>query len=505
MKLEGTPLFIRADASPKIGIGHVMRCLALAQAWQNAGGHAIFLMVMGAPTIEARLRKEAVDVIHLQAIPGSAEDAAQTADLVNRKGGDWVVADGYHFGAEYQQIIKDSGLSLLFIDDNGHAEHYYADLVLNQNIHARDGFYANREPYTRLFLGTKFVLLRREFMDYLDWKRKIPTIAQKILVSLGGGDFDNVTLKIIKALNKLNIDSKEVRIVVGMSNPHMESLKKASDLSPFNYTFCNSEKDIANLMAWADVAISGGGSTCWEIAFMGLPSLIIVLAKNQLQLAQKMDAERVALNMGWHKAVRSDQIVMALGTVMEDKEKRAEMCLRGRNLVNGAGGEQIVKSIVLCELNLRSVQEQDRQLVWEWANDPYVRSASFSSEAITWDSHVRWFKSKLNDPYCFFYIATNKKGIPVGQVRCDRNKNGIVISVSIDKKFRGSGYGSMIIELTSQKIFSTSDVQVIHAYIKRTNKASKRAFIKAGFRYTGINKMGGQSAYHYSLHRSSTV
>jgi len=505
MNLEGTPLFIRTDASPQIGIGHVMRCLALAQAWQDAGGYAIFLMVMEAPTLEVRIRAEAMDIVHLPVLPGSVEDAEQTANLINRKGGTWVVVDGYHFGAEYQQIIKDSGLSLLFIDDNGHAEHYCADLILNQNIHACDGFYANREPYTRLLLGTKYVLLRREFMKWLGWKREIPAIAQKVLVTLGGGDLDNVTLKIIRAINKLNMEDREIRIVVGMSNPHMASLKEAADLLPFTFHFYNSEKDMPHLMAWADVAISAGGSTCWEMAFMGLPGLIIVLAENQLPIAQKLDAEGAFVNMGWHKSVRSEKIVMALETVMEDKEIRTQMCLRGLNLVNGAGGGRIVTSIMLCELNLRPVQEQDCQLIWKWANDPYARAASFSSEPIPWDNHVRWFKSKLIDPHCFFYIATNRNGMPVGQVRCDRNEDGTVISVSVDEKFRGSGVGSMIIELTSQKIFRTSDDQVIHAYIKQSNEASKRVFIKAGFRYVGIKTMYGHSACHYTLHRSKTV
>ena len=118
-----------------------MRCLALAQAWQDSGGTATIVMGMDAPTLEARFKSERVQVAHFSAEPGSQEDAIKTADLANQKHASWVVVDGYHFNADYQKVIKDSGLRLMFIDDNGHADHYYAQFILNQNLHAHAGLY----------------------------------------------------------------------------------------------------------------------------------------------------------------------------------------------------------------------------------------------------------------------------------------------------------------------------------------------------------------------------
>ena len=146
-------LLIRADASTQIGTGHVMRCLALARSWQDTLGQPIFAMTTSVPALEERLKSEGMEVIHLAAEPGSLADAKETAALAHQFNASWVVLDGYHFGSEYQKTIKISGLSLLFIDDYGHAEHYYADFVLNQNISADEQWYQHREPCTKLLLG----------------------------------------------------------------------------------------------------------------------------------------------------------------------------------------------------------------------------------------------------------------------------------------------------------------------------------------------------------------
>ncbi|PYJ64808.1 MAG: UDP-2,4-diacetamido-2,4,6-trideoxy-beta-L-altropyranose hydrolase, partial [Verrucomicrobia bacterium] len=114
--------------------------MALGQTWQDAGGHAVFVMCTDAPAIEDRFKSERMEIVHLSALLGSADDAMQTADLSRRMGASWVVVDGYHFGADYQRFVKDAGLCLLFIDDNGHADRYYADIVLNQNLHAHESF-----------------------------------------------------------------------------------------------------------------------------------------------------------------------------------------------------------------------------------------------------------------------------------------------------------------------------------------------------------------------------
>jgi RimJ/RimL family protein N-acetyltransferase len=140
-------------------------------------------------------------------------------------------------------------------------------------------------------------------------------------------------------------------------------------------------------------------------------------------------------------------------------------------------------------------------MLWEWANDSETRAASFSTSPIPWGNHVEWFKSKRSDPNCFFYIALDNDKTPVGQVRLDAKENEAVISVSLDPRCRGKGYGSTVIRLASRDVFACSDVTVIHAYIKAGNDASARAFEKAGFRKIGTAIISGHEANDFVLEK----
>lgn len=498
-------IVIRADASTQIGNGHVMRCLALAQAWQDAGGQVIFAMAMEAPALEARLRAEAMDVAHPLARPGSANDATQTATLAQQASAAWVVVDGYHFGAEYQHAIKEAGLNLLFVDDNGHAGHYYADLILNQNIYAHDRLYASREPYTGLLLGPRYILLRREFLKWQGWQRQIPEVARKVLVTLGGADPDNVTLEVIQALHQVAIDGLEAVVVVGASNPHYEELQSTIRTSPLAIRLERNVTNMPKLMAWAEVAVTGGGSTCWELAFMGLPSIVLVLADNQRPVAERLDAASVALNLGRHEDLSPVKLAQALDQLLATADRRADMAKRGRELVDGRGATKVLTQLRSGMLRFRTVNEDDCKLIWEWANDPEVRAVSFSSEPIPWEQHVQWFTSKLNDPNCIFYIAMDSEGVPVGRVRYDIDGNQAVISVSIDQKFRGQGYGRTAIRLASRELFGASDADVIRAYVKQSNEVSVRAFVNAGFKDMGTTTVCGHQAILLVLRKDELV
>jgi len=339
------PLLIRADADTQIGTGHLMRCLALGQAWQDAGGRAVFLMAVETPPLEARLRSEGMEVVRLPVQPGSTDDAIRTADFAHQVGADWVVVDGYHFGADYQRIIKDSGLRLVFIDDIGHAEHYSADLVLNQNIHAHEDLYPNREPYTRLLLGTRYVLLRREFLKWRGWKREIPEVARKVLVTMGGSDPDNVTLKVIQALQQVDMDGLEAIVVVGGSNPNHEELQAAVQDSRFPIRLESNVTDMPELMAWADVAVSAGGSVIWELAFMGVPIIGLSRAEQEEVLLQRSTQSGISVNLGGYHNVRPGWICEVLTGLAHSKEQRLAMSRAGRSLVDGLGPDRVINSM----------------------------------------------------------------------------------------------------------------------------------------------------------------
>jgi len=492
-------LVIRADAGTEIGTGHVMRCLALAQGWQDAGGHPIFAMATEVPNLEGRLKSEGGEVVHLAVKPGSAEDATATASLAQEAGATWIAADGYRFDTRYQRMVKGRGARLLMMDDYGHADRYHADVILNQSANGNEDFYEKIESYTSLLLGPRYALLRREFLKWQGWSRKTPEVGRKLLVTLGGSDPDNVTRKVLNAIQTSDIRNLEVKVVIGPSNPHEASLAEAVHCSLF--TVHRSVENIPELMAWADLAISAAGSTCWELAFMRLPALLLVVADNQNCVADRLEVAGAAINLGRQSAVSPLEISRALLRLLRDRGEREAMARSGRNLVDGEGAARVVKCLQGGEMELRPASVDDCWLLWKWANDSETREVSFSPESIKWEDHVKWLESKLGDPGCVFWVASNGEGTSIGQVRFDVDGGEAIISVSVDKAFRNRGYGNRIIRLACGKVFETARIGSIHAYVKEGNYGSAKAFFKAGFKRSGICMVKGQKAFHFVLER----
>ena len=198
-------LFIRVDANQKTGTGHFMRCLALAQAWKKQGDKVTFISSCESESLRNRITDEGFELVLIKESYPDPADFEITLSTINNSNSNnsWVVLDGYHFDADYQQSIKNNGNPLLVIDDLGHLDNYVADIILNQNIKAEDLNYSC-ETETKLLLGTNFVLLRDEFLTYNNLKREIPEIGNKILVTMGGGDQNNITFKVLEAINQIN-------------------------------------------------------------------------------------------------------------------------------------------------------------------------------------------------------------------------------------------------------------------------------------------------------------
>jgi len=152
-------------------------------------------------------------------------------------------------------------------------------------------------------------------------------------------------------------------------------------------------------------------------------------------------------------------------------------------------------------LKLRFVKAEDCSMIWEWANDPTIRSVSFSSEPIPWESHSKWFSAKLLDPNCLFFMVLGLNDIPIGQIRYEVDGNEAVVSVSLAPGQRGKGYGGQVIQLASQKVFDSTHVELIHAYIKPDNLSSIRAFTRAGFSDSGLVEVRRNLARDYIIQR----
>ena len=154
-----------------------------------------------------------------------------------------------------------------------------------------------------------------------------------------------------------------------------------------------------------------------------------------------------------------------------------------------------------AQLQLRQVQENDALFLWHLANDPQVRSASFSTAAISWEDHIKWLSDRLNDPSCKFFIAM-LGNTPIGQVRFDITGEEATISISIHKVYRKRGFGSAIIGLSTKEILNSTNLRSIHSYVKIDNESSILAFKNANFRNLGLVDVKGNKSFHLMRKRN---
>lgn len=333
-------LLIRADASIAMGTGHVMRCLALAQAWQDAGGTAIFAVADITAAMRKRLAEEKCEVVDLSCHAGSASDAGQTSSLARERHAAWTVVDGYQFQSNYQKAIKDAGSKLLFLDDYGHSEHYYADLLLDPNLDANESMYAAREPYTRLLLGTKYCLLRREFAAWRNWKRQIAPVGRNLLVTMGGSDPDNVTALVVRALASMQDNNLHCTILDPRDQPGRE-VREALGSQNKSVNWKNPVRDMSDLIAEADFGILAAGGTLWEFLYMACPVLSFARNRVQERILTDLQSRGMVQYLGNPREVTIQATASAILELAASEEKRARMAHLGRLEVDGGGAERV--------------------------------------------------------------------------------------------------------------------------------------------------------------------
>lgn len=500
-------LFIRADATTQMGTGHVMRCLALAQAWREKGGGVVFLSHCESQALQNRIIDEGFNLIPIKNPYPDPSDLIQTLQAFKGHGPcfkpstlTWLVLDGYHFTQEYQKVVRSAGIRLLVIDDMNYLPHYHADILLNQNIHALDLRYQCDED-TAILLGSRYVLLRGEFLKFRDFKREIPAVAKNILITMGGSDPQNVTLKVIQAIKSMDAPRLAIKVIIGPSNPDSGAIRKAMLHALCPMLLVQNATNMGELMAWADIAVSGAGSTCWELAFMGVPSITVVLAENQEHVAAFLCEAGAVVNAGRSTPIETTGFVTQLKGVIEDQEARRLMSECGLDLVDGNGTRRLLLKMCNPDVNLREARTEDCHMIWEWANDPVARSLSFSSKPIPWAQHADWFSGRIAEPRCLHYISHDRSGTAVGQIRFDIDGERAVVSVTIAPNYRGQGYGRQVIRLGVGEVFNNTSLKSIYAYIKPDNESSLRAFVASGFGFEGVVEYGGNQALYCLLKR----
>ncbi|WP_419788234.1 UDP-2,4-diacetamido-2,4,6-trideoxy-beta-L-altropyranose hydrolase [Pseudodesulfovibrio sp.] len=466
-------LTIRADASPSMGAGHVMRMIALGQAWLDQGGSVRF--VGNVDQLASRLTDEGFAITPVPAVHPDPTDIETL--LSSTSPGDRVVLDGYHFDTAYQRAVRKAGRYTLVMDDVADRGEYCTDLLLNQNSDAEQYDYRINSDAVRL-LGLRHLLLRREFLDQSP-KKEIREQAHNLLVTLGGGDPGELLPKIVSALAEVNNPALNVRIVTGCISPSSESLQKAASALPGKCEILANVKDMPALMTWADLALCGAGSTCWELAFLGVPMLAFVIADNQRGIARELMRQNLAIVL--EADTTSPQIAAQITSLAENSHTRQTLCDGGRDLIDGRGSQRVVNALNNIALRLRPATMDDSPLLLKWRNAPEVRAQSFTTDVIDPVSHELWFAKRLESSDCLLLIAEDENGIPVGQIRFDHHEGNAVVSLSVAPDLPGRGIGTAMTRRACIVMAKKWPGVKALALVKRDNQASAQMFRKAGF------------------------
>lgn len=335
-------LLIRVDAGAEIGAGHAFRCLALAQAWRRTGGDAVFAMAEQLESLDAAVR-EVTRVEPLNVVRGSDEDARRTLELARRHDAAWIVVDGYRFREAFLREVSQGASRTMALDDEAFLSRYDVDVILNQNVGATAADYETRTE-AKLLLGTTYFLLRDVFFRWMEVDRPTPQVASKLLVALGGGVSCDTLTTVLEAAGRARVPGLGVTVVGDCEAPAAGEPSRSEAASEVR--FCGMVHDMAEVMAWSDVAVSGGGVTSLELAFMGVPSVCLVLSEDQARNAVGLGLAGAAVDAGFIEAIDQTALVASIERLCRDAEPRAEMSARGRVLVDGRGADRVAATLL---------------------------------------------------------------------------------------------------------------------------------------------------------------
>jgi len=489
-------VLIRADASLAIGSGHVMRCLTLARGLQERGaevtfacrelpGHALAQVTAAGfnhLALPAHYPGESPvnDIEHL--IAWQADLAALQQLAAGMPTWDWLLLDHYGLDAQWQHGARTLAHRIAVIDDLANRPHD-ADLLIDQNLTANLAAYTGLLPAgCRCLLGPRYALLRPEFATPAAAPR--PRVA-RVLVNFGGVDASGETLKAMEALEGLS--ELTVDFVAGAANPAWNALQVRAQGQP-NWHLHRHVTDFATLMRQADLFIGAGGGTSWERAALGLPTLCIAVAANQVANAQKLAEAGVHAYLGPAAKVGAAGLRQAVVALIPDQARRQGYADRSRALVDGQGVRRVAAAFATAALQLRLATAADDQLLFDGRNAELVRRWSLNPEPIVWEAHLGWLAATLARSDRVLLIGEGADG-PVGVLRYDRHptqSERAEVSIYLFAGNEGMGWGAALLAAGDAWVASQwPGLKAIDATVLPGNTASLKLFQQAGYRQSG--------------------
>ncbi|RDC62011.1 UDP-2,4-diacetamido-2,4,6-trideoxy-beta-L-altropyranose hydrolase [Adhaeribacter pallidiroseus] len=464
-------ILFRADGNSTIGLGHLVRTLALAEML-----HPFYTCSWAiqepSEAISQQIKQSGCTLIKL---PATTDYVAEAKYLTETYAHQFsaVILDGYLFTTDYQQILRPF-FKIICIDDL-HTGHFVANTVINPAGGISPDNYS-KEAYTKIYAGPEYALLRPPFLEAATAIRTLPAIS-RVFMNMGGADPENFTAQVLENLAQLPGEIK-IEVVVGSAYRHRSSLAKWADRNT-NVTIHQqlSAAQMCQLMQACSLAILPPSTVAYEWCSVGGPLYFIQTAENQENLKNFLLQEQLALPF--------DELNNLLPETRLSATYFAEQLHKQRQFFDGQSPArlcQVVDQLFYRDLlHLRRTNSGDLQLLFHWINDPVVRRFSLNPETVPLTTHTTWFRYKLTDKNCFIFIAEIRQ-VPVGMIRFDIHQRETIISYLVDENYRGKGLGTLLLQEGILKFkIEAHQVSSISGLVQKENIASIKAFTKAGF------------------------
>lgn len=472
-------VLFRAEASDVIGGGHLMRCLTLADALRGAGLTCWFAASPETiALLSTRLRGEHSTVV-------LSPDQATHVDVLRRLGPfALAVFDGYSMKAEYEHRFRSIADRLVVIDDLADRAHD-CDVLIDQTIGRNPTDYQALVPaQCQLLTGSAFALLRPQFRHMRRTaiaSRDTRTGIRRINIAFGYSLAGRAVQLALEAASQ-TIPEATIDLVAGIA-PREETARLPSHVKVHTAV-----RDVAALLAPADLAIGAAGISAYERCTLGLPALIMTTADNQQANAEGLAARRAVHFAGHASELALRHISDALAGFAADPPYLTIMSQAAADIADGLGPLRVVAEILPHEtlsagssFKLRLMREADLDAVYSWQIEPDARRYSRNPAPPTLDQHKRWFRQRLRRRDTLDLIA-ELDGQGAGLVRLDpAGQKDWEISILLAGWARGRGLGRAML----RRLCRIAATETLHAEIHPENLASTKAFTAADFRPTG--------------------
>lgn len=494
---------IRADSGTQIGGGHVMRCLSLAIAARDAGHDVSFICANVAGHLGARIEAADIsvswlatagntgkdcDIENWRPMPAS-DDMEATARTLGDIQPDWMILDHYGLGGDWVKALrrKFPDIRVLALDDLDR-EPIFADLLLNPAAVPGSSI---EQPHLGMLKGPRYAMLRPEFVEARKaaLKRRTGAVG-KVLVLPGMADHKNlapIALESLRAFPEL-----ECEVIMGSNSPSRARVEDLIADQP-NWSLTLDASDMAQRMTDADLCIGAGGGSAWERCSLGLPSVNVALADNQMPGIKAMAEAGAAVGLDTGALNDPQEIVEALRTVISDYK---EIASSAASLCDGHGAARVVGAM---SGKLRTVMLDDAKLIFDWRNLEHIRAASLNSDPLVWDDHVSYLERVLADPSSHFWSIYQEDDLDLGLVNAKRHDDGSWIwGFYIGASDAPKGAGRRMLILALRRLMQRQGFTGVRATALANNPQSVSLHETLGFRRE-LNKSPSEIEYFLDL------